>query len=351
MTIPTSDSTAALFARLKAAKRLPSPPGAALRVLEFCRREDVDLQEIADVIMSDPVLAGRLLRFANSPMAGIARQVVSIREALLLLGLRTVKLTALGFSLASPEAETGCPPGFDLKKFWADSFLRAVIARRLAAEFRKMDREEAFTAALLSGLGQLALARGLGEEYARILNGVTETRPLLMTEREVLGSDHVQIGAMLLREWGLPEVLIQAVESQNAEFEADKATTPSQRLTQVVYLAKRMAPFFVGVHQGVFQLSDVARKLVENVLGLSESAWVRISAEIFDNYRDVAALFNVELDGPTSAMDLYAEAQEEATRVGMVAQLERTQAIRQSETLLILPRAVNVEQCPGHAAA
>jgi len=62
-----------LFAHMKATKRLPSPPGTALEVLQLCRAEDADIHKIADVIMSDPALSGRLLKFANSPTGNCRR--------------------------------------------------------------------------------------------------------------------------------------------------------------------------------------------------------------------------------------------------------------------------------------
>ena len=140
-----SEDCNAILSRLRGSKRLPSPTGVAIRVLELCRREDSESQEIADVIMSDPALSGRLLKYANSPAVGVGREVTSVRDAVLIMGLRAVKLTALGFSLVRPESKPICP-GFDFKRFWLESFLTAVIARYLAAEHFNVDREEAFSA-------------------------------------------------------------------------------------------------------------------------------------------------------------------------------------------------------------
>jgi HD-like signal output (HDOD) protein len=183
-----------LFAQLKASKRLPTPPGTALRVLELCRAEDADMTKIADTIKSDPALSARLLKFANSPLSGLNHAVASVREAILLLGLRTVKLTALGFSVATTGATCGCP-GFSIRQFWAESFLRAVITKRLAMQSRQVDREEAFTAGLLAAIGRLALARGLAEQYAPVLEAARQGQPLLLAERSILQTDHIQFGA------------------------------------------------------------------------------------------------------------------------------------------------------------
>ena len=53
-----------LFERLKNAKRLPSPPGVALRVLELAQQEDASLVDIANAVSSDPALSAKLA--ANS---------------------------------------------------------------------------------------------------------------------------------------------------------------------------------------------------------------------------------------------------------------------------------------------
>jgi diguanylate cyclase (GGDEF)-like protein len=266
-------------------------------------------------------------------MAGIAREVTSIREALLLLGLRTVKLTALGFSVASPGQASRCP-GFDLKAFWAASCMRAAIARWLAPRFPEVDREEAFTAALVSGLGQLALAQGLGEKYAQVLVEVRKGVQLLQAEREMLGSDHIQIGAMLLKEWGLPEILVQAVAGQRNELPADQSGTLVQRLAQVLRQSNELLPVVAVVAGKPGGSDEHANQLARNILGCDEAAWAEISAKIVENFREMAALFDVELNDPASVVELYSEAQEEATRVGMVAQLERARAVQDKENLL-----------------
>ncbi len=120
----TSTQATSLLSRLKASRRLPSPAGVAIRVLELCRRQDSESQEIAEVIMSDPALSGRLLKYANSAAVGVGRDVTSVRDAVLIMGLRAVKLTALGFALARPESKPNCP-AFDFKRFWIESFLAA----------------------------------------------------------------------------------------------------------------------------------------------------------------------------------------------------------------------------------
>src|SRR5262245_666075 len=102
------EDSSALFAKIKSAKRLPSPPGTAIRVLEICKRDDVEIQEVADLLMCDAALSARLLKFANSPVSGLGREVTSVRQAVLLLGLRTVMMLSLGFSLSAADHHPQC---------------------------------------------------------------------------------------------------------------------------------------------------------------------------------------------------------------------------------------------------
>src|ERR1051326_5234894 len=239
--MPTKEDIA-LFARLKSGKRLPSPAGTALKVLELCRDDDSGLREISDVISSDPALAARLLKFANSAATGLDREVISVREAVLLMGVRSVKLAALGFSLALPDSKSACS-GFDLRAYWSEACAAAVIARALAKERFKTEPEEAFTAGLLAKIGRLALAQGMPGEYADVLEEIRMGKTLEEAERMILGSDHAQVGAALLKDWSLPRDLVEGVRCQ---LRPSVAQGKGATLARVIATAYAMVPAIVG---------------------------------------------------------------------------------------------------------
>ncbi len=327
----TSTPATSLLSRLKASRRLPSPAGVAIRVLELCRREDSESQEIAEVIMSDPALSGRLLKYANSAAVGIGRDVNSVRDAVLIMGLRAVKLTALGFSLAMPENKPDCPD-FDFKRFWIESFLAAAIARRLAADHFIVDREEAFTAALLAGMGRLALAYGLPEKYNQVLRAADRGESLVETEHKLLGVDHAQFGAEMLADWQLPRLLVQAVEYQHQPQDAPWESGP---LPRAVHVAVRLVPLFVPAGQpAAAKEIAAARDLVENTLNLDEEKWRQVADDILASFREVADIFEISGGSELFVLGLYEKAQEEATSVGMVAHLEQIRTLAANEELL-----------------
>lgn len=322
-----------LLCQLKAARRLPSPPGTALRVLSLCKQSDIDVSEVAGVIMSDPALSGRLLKYANSSIAGVGRDVTSVRDAVLLLGLRSVKLTALGFSIATPEFQPHCA-GFNLSLFWAESFATALLARRVAGWVCDIDREEAFTAGLLAGIGRLAFAQGCPDEYGQVLKDAESGKPLPVAERERLGLDHLQFGAQLLADWGLPDMLVEAVGQQAAFLDSEAKGIKPAPLAEVIRLASQLMPLFVNTNQPENGQREKARRIIAEELELDEETWRRISDEVAAEYREMAELFDFQISEVTAVFELYAEAQEEATRVGMVAQLERAKALAENRELL-----------------
>ena len=294
------------------------------------------MEDIADVIMCDPALAGRLLRYVNSPLVGAAREVTTIRDAVILLGLRTVKLTALGFSLASPDLRPRCP-GFRLKEFWSRSFMRASAARRIATVVSDVRREEAFTAGLLARIGCLALASSVPERYGRVLEAVEAGVPLIQAERCVLGVDHAAFGGRLLADWDIPDVLVRAVRQQYEFTESNAGQSPDDVLGRVVGIANGVMPLFVPHEDASDEDRARSRRLIEHDLGLDKYAWRRVSEDILQDYEQAAEVFEIELGSSATAMNLFDEAREQATRVAMAAELERSRSRR--ERTLLLRRA------------
>ena len=151
------------FEQLKATGVLPSPKGAAMAIIRLTRRDDVPLGELAHAVKSDPAFVGRLIKAANSVQMGTRRPVASVSDALVVLGIPTVRALALGFSLLS-ENRTGRCRNFDYSRFWSHSLVCAIALQTLVIRTRLAPSEECFSIGLLSHIGELALATLFTEE-------------------------------------------------------------------------------------------------------------------------------------------------------------------------------------------
>ena len=226
--------------QLRLSGRLPSPKGVALAVLEVCRREDATLDEVARVVQSDPALSSRLLRLCNSARSG-GRPVASIREAVLRLGMSTVRQVTMGFSLVDQYLD-GTGGAFDHTAFWSHSLLMAVACHELGGLTRVAAADELFACGLLAQIGSLVLATAYPVDYAGILAEQRGGEALRTLERERLGADHNQVTAAVLADCGIPGALAEPVSCHEQPEAAgfSEGSRPHQ-LVQLFFQARRMA--------------------------------------------------------------------------------------------------------------
>lgn len=212
-----------LLSRLKKSARLPTPPGTAIQILRICQEDDISITELADVLAADPALSLRLLKYANSAMFGVRKEVTNVRDAVLLLGVRSVRLMALSFSLITTDDDRACP-GFDFGRFWTHCLGAAVAARTLARQNHFLSPEEAFAAGMLSQLGKLVLAVGMPEEYAPILQASGGTLGRAdEAEQAAFGTTACALGADLIEDWGIPQRLALTIRHQRSPEQIEEA--------------------------------------------------------------------------------------------------------------------------------
>ena len=131
--------------------QLPALPQTAIRLLELSQDASNGPAEFAKPIEADAGLMGQVLRFVNSSYFGFAREISSVRQALQLVGVRTIKNFALWSAVFSliPNPKFG---PFDLKNLWQDSLRRAVFSRLLGKILKLPNSEDLFAAALLQDM-------------------------------------------------------------------------------------------------------------------------------------------------------------------------------------------------------
>lgn len=235
---------------LKAAGELPSPTGVALALLELTQKDTASVKEIARVIQADPALTGRLLKFANSGFVGLRRAVLSVPDAVILLGVQVVRQLTLGLSVLSNSRRGPCQ-GFDYTKFWSRSLATALAAQALCAKDRAFPPEEAFTCGLLSQVGCLALASLYPESYGALERAAASRVELIRLERSTLFVDHIDLTIALLSDWGLPQVALEAVGEHEQVIDSDKLPQGSREraLAEVLHLAAHIAGICVASEQ------------------------------------------------------------------------------------------------------
>lgn len=227
------------FEQIKASGDLPSPRGSALAIIRMTRQDDLSLAELTRVIKTDPAFVGRLIKAANGAAIGPRRNVASVQDALMVLGLPAVRNMALGFSLLSSHRSGGCK-AFDYEAYWSGSLLTAVALQAVAQRIRSVPPDEMFCLGLLSRIGELALATLYPEAYSEVLTLLegSDDGDLAASERIAFAMDHRELTAAMLDDWGLPRVFVEAA----AVFEVpDRAHWPADSRQRQILDALRLA--------------------------------------------------------------------------------------------------------------
>lgn len=190
--------------------KIPSLPAAAVKILQLVQDPDVDVQSLGKTIELDPALAARVVRLANSSLFGLTREISSVRQALVILGLRTVKLAALSFTLLDSLGKGAKATRIAL--CWRQILTNAMGCRLLGAFF-DIDPEEGFLAGLMQDIGLLVCAQSFGKDYLDVYErSMREESPQLeVLERETFGFTHTDVGVQLIEQWRLPPKLADAI--------------------------------------------------------------------------------------------------------------------------------------------
>ncbi|MEC9373822.1 MAG: HDOD domain-containing protein, partial [Planctomycetota bacterium] len=332
--------TSPILERISTSDDLPSLPTVAVEVLRLTRNPDTRLEQISSVIEHDPAIAARMLKVVNSPLFGLSRQITSINQAIALLGLRTVKVMALSFSLVDMTKRDVCE-GFDYESYWKRSVTAAVAARLFASAASLRCGEEAFVGSLLADIGTLVAFRSAPDLYRPVLDRFREDGgELHVIEQEMLGATHARIGAKLLGDWGLPESLCKAVACHHGEGMAKPEGAPG--LTDAVYCAALIA--------GVF-CEDVASAELMNVknviiarLSLSPSELGEALEKLDAHVRETASLLSVQIGQTRDYGDIQREAAAELSHLSLQAEVDRAEASRREAVAREEAKRLNEEK-------
>lgn len=260
--------------------RLPASPDVTMELLEYLQRDEIDASHLSHLICRDQTLAAKALRIANSSFYGLQCQVVTIHDAMVVLGLRAVHTMIMTAAIAS-RLKAIQPVGSDQHGFWLHSVGTALCAQALARKANSgktgtiWNSEKAFTAGLLHDIGSLVLATRFPEQYAEVLAYRDANDCLIIeAEHDVLGFDHAQVGGALALNWKFAGELVEAVAWHHAPDEQ-----PATSLSGLTHLADIMAHvlgFPDGENEQVPRLSVVAW----NRFGLTWQDFKELMAEV-----------------------------------------------------------------------
>ncbi len=216
--------------QILATGQLPALPQSAITLLQLSKDPNVGPAEFSLPIEADPGLTSQVLRFVNSSYFGFSREVSSVKLAITLVGMRTIKNFTLWSAVFSLMPNPKCGP-FDLKSLWQDSLRRALFARKMSKTLGAREIEEPFAAALLQDMAVPLLAKQYPQEYLKLLTDRNDgANRLSNLEAECFGCTHPEVAGQMARNWKLPDNVANLIESHIKidELSCDAVSRPGE---------------------------------------------------------------------------------------------------------------------------
>lgn len=202
-----------------------------------------NFRELEEILNTDPALAGRILKVANSAHYGMSGKVSSLQMAATVLGRDTLLqiITLVGQSKMLGQSLAGY--GINAGNLWRHCLSVATCSQLIAETIGSDMCEEAFFAGLMHDSGKIILDSYVLERRHVFKRFIKLTQASITTaEEKILGLTHTDIGCELCHKWNLPNTMAAAIKHHHTP-----AHSGNNRLAYILNLADHMARAIAGV--------------------------------------------------------------------------------------------------------
>jgi len=264
----------------------PPVPNVVNQILAAAEDPKSSMSTVSNIITYDPVMTANLLKVCNSAYYGLSKEINSIHEATVLLGLD--KIVEICLFRCAFENLKKAQHGYNLAEgqLVKQSISAALITKNIAERLKLANKHLLFTASLLKDIGKLIMERYVAQSIEEINHLVTkEQMSFSQAEKTVLGIDHEGLGGMMMERWGFSPKMSFIIA--NHHLQAPQARQDIE--TSIVYLAEAICMLM-----GVCAESDVcAYNYYDDAVALlhiSEGDIDRLIISFLENRDKVEAL-------------------------------------------------------------
>jgi putative nucleotidyltransferase with HDIG domain len=199
--------------RLKGCGCLPSLGSIDAALKDLLNADQRYTSQIAEIIRRDPGLTARLLRLVNSVYYGMSTPVKNIEEAVFYLGVRQIRQLAVVTPIVEDLQNLAGNRRFPWREFWRHCIGVALMTREVIDIVQSPNEEVDYVGGLIHDVGKIVMASTFPDHFQVIYGTLADgSHDLLELERQVLGMDHAELGALYLKKQMLPENLVEIVQ-------------------------------------------------------------------------------------------------------------------------------------------
>jgi putative nucleotidyltransferase with HDIG domain len=224
---------------LKDPSKLPAMSHVVIRVMELLRDPAVSINQLATEISNDPSITASIIKLSNSAFYRASKPIRTVQEALMTLGIQTVKEMILVSASKAVLHKDLKGYSLDAEEVWVHSLIVGLLSSKIV-EHKKIDlpKDLAFTSGLLHDIGKVILTQFFPYHILDIRNELKNmTTTFTELEKKYFGYDHQEVGVQVLSAWNFPAELIEVVGHHHNPQNAKKFPL----LASVVHIANTIA--------------------------------------------------------------------------------------------------------------
>ncbi len=255
-----SDEARSIFNQIPQIKSLPRLPATVMQLIHKVDDPNTSSEDLARIAKSDPFLAARILRVAESQFFARHDPIKSLSHAISLVGRGHVKEIALVAAISTIETKTRV---FRTETFWDHSMTIGRIAEHLSKRLQThFAGDEAYICGSLCNVGKLVMALcrpELVDQFQQEIDDPRTAGPWVEAEIRHAGFQHTVIGEIGAALWGLSESATEVIRQHHSVETSSEPSEP--QLYELIGLANQFA------HWIWLQPQAIDRDLFKALLG------------------------------------------------------------------------------------
>jgi len=233
----------------EALRHIPRPPRSLHQLISPEFLATATSVEMSELVMSEPMIAAKVLSTVNSPLYGLQRSVTSIGQAITFLGMNTVRSICLRYML-DDSFKAGDPASQRVfERLWTASAVASELCSRLTKQLHMPDAGTLVTKVVLSFVGHMAVATlPQSRAQAALTDLSLDLVQRYSAQQQALGLCAPEIGRLLMSAWELPASIVQGVGDIDLALThpAGELETAAATRRAVAYLSARLGERLAG---------------------------------------------------------------------------------------------------------
>lgn len=261
-------------------------PHVEIRLSKLISNENSTMREFEEVIRLDPTLVLRLLRLVNSSYYGLRKKISSISRAVVFVGMKNLRNMVVTEALKGMMKNGSKDKTVSRNELWLHSATVGICGQMISERLFEKKGEDAFLCGILHDIGMIIEDQVVKDQFEKACQAYDpESKPITECEREIIGTDHCELGSLLAKAWKLPTEVQKGIEAHHNLIDDLSPSSVTGIIQTADYIACQMK------YSGIPGMSGV----------LSPTLASHIQKNI-DEYR---ALTKDQPDEISKAMEIY----------------------------------------------